>query len=147
MHSNVRFPHKTTNISIFKQQLILITPAAIYIAVPTPRIVSPRRKKPKTPRLRRRRRRGVVYSTDYFFRYRVGDRASINGKISRRPSSITSERTSLLHREKAEKLPAGPTCPSPGPMLPMQDTVVLRVVAKSKPSSDTRRVAAPRISI
>ena len=42
------------------------------------------------------------------------------GKISRRPTSMAMESTTLLREEKAAKLPKGPTASRPGPVLLMQ---------------------------
>ena len=54
------------------------------------------------------------------------------------------ERTSLLKGEKAEKLPAGPTAPSPGPVLLMQVMTEVRVSVKGKSFRATTR-EAPRV--
>ncbi len=40
------------------------------------------------------------------------------GISSSRPSSISSDMTTLLNPEKGLKFPAGPRRPSPGPTLP-----------------------------
>ena len=66
------------------------------------------------------------------------------GKISRRPMIMHRERTSLLKGEKAEKLPAGPTAPSPGPVLLMQVMTEVRVSVKGKSFRATTR-EAPRV--
>ena len=56
------------------------------------------------------------------------------GKISRRPTSMSKDSSSLDHQEKAEKFPMGPTTSRPGPMLLMHAVRAVKVVTMSKPS-------------
>ena len=49
--------------------------------------------------------------------------------------------------EKQEKLPMGPTLSRPGPMLPMAETVAVKLVSKDSPSSETNRVAIRMMKI
>ena len=54
-----------------------------------------------------------------------------NGKISRRPASISKQNTNLENGEKSAKLPVGPTPPIPGPTLFIVVSTDVNVVPKS----------------
>lgn len=60
-----------------------------------------------------------------------------SGKSSSLPASIVKESTYLDSAENCEKLPVGPTSPSPGPVLFKVAATLVKVVRKSKLSSDT----------
>ena len=66
------------------------------------------------------------------------------GKISRRPTSMAMESTTLLREEKAAKLPKGPTASRPGPVLLMQARAAEQEVVREKPSRLTTKQVPPR---
>ena len=57
-----------------------------------------------------------------------GENSTKMGKISSRPSSISSISTSLLKVLKMEKLQVGPASSRPGPMLFRQDRTAEKLV-------------------
>lgn len=57
-----------------------------------------------------------IYRTFYFF-HNEGDKSISIGKISKRPTNISKDKTILEIHERLEKLPVGPTIPNPGPTL------------------------------
>ena len=65
------------------------------------------------------------------------------GKISRRPTSMAMESTTLLREEKAAKLPKGPTASRPGPVLLMQARAAEQEVVREKPSRLTTKQVPP----
>ena len=63
-------------------------------------------------------------------------------KISRRPSSISSELDTLNAAGIAEKLSIEPTSPNPGPTLPIEATAPVKLVVRSMPSIVPKTVPA-----
>ena len=61
------------------------------------------------------------------------------GKISKRPTSMSKDSSSLERGEKDEKFPMGPTTSRPGPTLLMQVATEVKVVTRSISSRDTSR--------
>ena len=57
------------------------------------------------------------------------------GKISKRPASISKHKSSFDGKEKAAKLPIGPTISSPGPTLFKQADTEVNDVTKSNSST------------
>ena len=72
--------------------------------------------------------RAVVY---YFFQVLVENSTKI-GNISSLPISISNIKTVVERGEYIEKLHAGPTFASPGPMLLIAETTAVKLVVKSK---------------
>ena len=68
------------------------------------------------------------------------------GKTSRRPASISNIITHFDMAEKPEKLPVGPTAPSPGPMLLKVAATAVKFVVKSKLSRLTITVERTKIT-
>ena len=66
----------------------------------------------------------------------------ISPKISRRPSSISSELETLNAAGIAEKLSIEPTSPNPGPTLPIEATEPVKLVVRSTPSTVPKTVPA-----
>ena len=82
----------------------------------------------------------------YFFQV-FGVNKRIKGKISSLPASIAIDMTIFDKSEKAPKLPIGPTIPSPGPTLFKVAAIAVKLVVKSKLSSEIRRTDAAKIKI
>lgn len=55
--------------------------------------------------------------TYFYFFHKVGERSISIGNISKRPTSISNDKTSFEIHDKLEKFPVGPTIPKPGPTL------------------------------
>lgn len=68
-----------------------------------------------------------------------------NGNISKRPASISKQKTSFDNGENAEKFPVAPTSSIPGPILLSVAITELNVVAKSKLSAETINTDSPAI--
>lgn len=81
----------------------------------------------------------TIYVKYYYpFFFQVAGMKRINrGKSSSLPASIVKESTYLDKAENCEKLPVGPTSPSPGPVLFKVAATLVKVVRKSKLSSET----------
>ena len=71
----------------------------------------------------------------------VGENSRSIGKISSLPKSIQSERMIFEKPEYCEKLPTGPTIPSPGPMLLIVATTAVKLYSVVNPSIDISRNA------
>ena len=72
----------------------------------------------------------------YFFQV-FGANKSNMGNISKRPASISKINTSFAKAEYPAKFPAGPTSPSPGPILFIVATTAVKLVIRSFPSTET----------
>ena len=68
------------------------------------------------------------------------------GNSSRRPASISKDKTSLENHENPAKFDAGPTSPRPGPILFIVAVMAVKLVIKSLLSNDIAIRDAAKIS-
>ena len=81
----------------------------------------------------------------FYFRQVAGANKTSIGNTSKRPASISKIYTSFEKSLNPANEPAGPTAPSPGPMLFIVATTEVKFVVKSKPSKDINKSDTTKI--
>ncbi len=82
----------------------------------------------------------------YFFQV-PGESSSSMGKISSLPASISNMITNLDKTENELKLPIGPTSSNPGPILFKVAAIAVKLLVKSRLSSDISKTEKANINI